>query len=134
MKPSAPTGVMDNYNGPVILFLSGTISFDSIASSYSITIDKQQKFEGKMNLGKQSVTGTPQELYCQQTDAEGNVLCQQEIDNPLSQEIEYFDGGQPYKKTIKKDMAQLFVRVQLNPRAKHVIFKYNTQTIQTINM
>lgn len=134
MKSSAPTGVTSNYNGPVILFLSGTIAFDSIASSYSISIDNQQQFEGRMNLGKKSVSETPQGLYCRQTDAKGNILCQQEIDNPLSQVIEYFDGNQPLTKTIIKDKAPLFVRIQLNTTAKHVIFMYNNQTIQTIDI
>ena len=134
MRFSAPTGVTGNYNGPIILFLSGTITFDSIASSYSITIDKQQQFEGRMNLGKTSVSETLHGLYCQQTDAKGDILCQQEIDNPLSQVIEYFDGNQPSTKTIIKDKAPFFVRIQLNTTAKHVIFMYNNQTIQTINI
>ena len=119
---------------PVILMLSGTIAFDSISSSYNIVIDKQQQFEGRINLENLSVNEPPQGLYCQQTDAEGNILSQQEIDNPLSQVIEYFEGDRPLKKTIKKDKAPLFVRVQLNPMAKLIIFLYNAQTVQTIEI
>ena len=106
---------MTEDEGPQILFLKGTIAFDSVASAYRIAIDSQQRFSGRMNTEGAACTGTPHGLYYQQADERGEILSQHEIDNPLEQRIEYFDGSQPVTKTIRRDQADLFVRLPLNP-------------------
>ena len=132
MQPSTSLTTITEDNGPCILFLSGTITYDSVAAAYGITIDSKQRFNGQMNTEGAACAEVPHGLYYQQEDAKGEVLSQHEIDNPLAQRIEYFDGKQPITKIIKKDKAELFLRLQLNPKASHITFMYDSLKITTI--
>ena len=87
-----------------------------------------------MNTEGAACTGKPRGLYYQQEDAKGEILSQHEIDNPLALRVEYFNGSQPQTKTIKRDKAELFVRLQLNPKTRHITFMYDSLKIQTINI
>lgn len=134
IQSSPPITAITDDDGPYILFLTGTIAYDSVAAVYSITIDSQQRFSGQMNTEGAACTGKPRGLYYQQEDAKGEILSQHEIDNPLELRVEYFNGSQPQTKTIKRDKAELFVRLQLNPKTRHITFMYDSLKIQTINI
>ena len=134
VQPSSSQKTINESEGPRILFLKGTIAYDSVASAYSIAIDSQQRFSGRMNTEGAAGTGAPHGLYYRQSDALGKILSQHEIDNPLEQRIEYFDDEKPVTKTIKRDKAELFVRLQLNPKAKYITFMCDSLKITTITL
>lgn len=75
-SPSEDSGKA-NDNGPAILFVSGTISFDSIANAYHIKIDKQEKFPGQINVGIAEDMKEPDGLNYVQLDANDAVLSRQ---------------------------------------------------------
>ncbi len=134
LQPSSSLMTSTDDEEPHILFLKGTIAYDSVVAAYSITIDSLQRFSGQMNTQGAAYNGVPHGLYYQQSDAWGEILSQHEIDNPLAQRIEYFDGSQLVTKTIKKDKAELFVRLQLNPKARHITFMCDSLKITTITL
>ena len=143
-------------DSPRILFLQGVISFDSTANAYHIRIDKQEQFPGKINIGIAKDTRQPKGLNYMQLDANDRLTCngeeidareltlrvkefvgnrllnRHEMDNPLIQRMEYADGEEFKMKTIIKKEADLFLRLQLNGKARKLRFCNNEETIETI--
>lgn len=119
-------------DSPRILFLQGVISFDSTANAYHIRIDKQEQFPGKINIGIAKDTRQPKGLNYMQLDANDRLLSRHEMDNPLIQRMEYADGEEFKMKTIIKKEADLFLRLQLNGKARKLRFCNNEETIETI--
>lgn len=115
----------------VILFLSGEASYDSISSTYCISIKQQKLFEGRMNLNGKATDGPSEEFNYQQVDASGKVLSQHVMDNPLITEIEYAEGDKLSRKRVVKPKADLFMRIQLNPQASKIVFRYGKDVIET---
>ena len=119
-------------NGPVILFVTGTIAYDSLANTYSIRIDQQKKFSGRLNLEKSENIKEPQGLNYIQLDANDQQLSRHEMENPLIQRIEYVGGNEFKMKTIIKQEAELYLRLQLDPKASKLQFCNNQDIIETI--
>ena len=130
-SPSDNRGKTDD-NGPTILFVSGTISFDSIANAYHIKIDKQEKFPGQINVGVTENIKEPEGLNFVQLDANNTMISRQRMDNPLIQRMEYPDGEDFMIKTVIKKESDLFLRLQLDRRTKKLQFCNNQDTIETI--
>ena len=121
-------------NRQKILFLSGIVSYDSLSAIYKINIYKQQQFEGKLNLEGISQVGEMQGLHYLQVDADSTVLSQHQMPNPLIRSMEYFDGDMPVTKNVTMKEAELFMRVQLNPKTRRIVFRNGTQHIMTLEI
>lgn len=132
-SPSEDSGKA-NDNGPAILFVSGTISFDSIANAYHIKIDKQEKFPGQINVGIAEDMKEPEGLNNVQLDANDAVLSRQRMDNPLIQRMEYPDGEEFKIKNVIKKEADLFLRLQLDRKTEKLQFCNNQDVIETITI
>lgn len=119
---------------PTILFLSGKMAYDSLTATYSMLIDRQERFEGKLNLEGAAETGHLQGLHYLQVDADSTVLSRHKMDNPLIQHLEYFDGPIPVSKTVTRTEAPLYMRVQLHAKARRLVFRYDTRHIMTLDI
>lgn len=119
-------------NGPVILFVAGTIAYDSLTNAYSVKINQQKKFSGKLNLEKSENIKEPQGLNYIQLDANDQQLSRCEMENPLIQRIEYVDGDEFKMKTTIRQEAELYLRLQLDPKASKLQFCNNQEIIETI--
>ena len=128
------TNVSDNTNEeePVILFVSGTITYDSLTNTHDIKISQQKKFSGKLNLDRSEDIKESKGLNYVQLDANDQQLSRHIIENPLIQKIEYPDGKEFKMKTIIKQKAELYLRLQLNPRARKLQFCNDQEIIETI--
>ena len=118
----------------VILFLTGKMAYDSLSATYQIEILKQQRFDGRMNLEKNASEEELQGLNYQQKDAAGKVLSQHKMENPLVREIEYPDGDRFSMKTVVQREAPLYMRVQLNPRTREIVFRNGKERIETLKI
>ena len=134
MPPGTSITNTSAYDGPKILFLSGTIAYDSLTATYDIKIAKQQQFEGKLNLDDSYQTGELKGLNYLQVDADSTVLSQHVMENPLVQRFEYFEGGQPVTKTVYLKEAELYMRIQLNPQSTRIVFRNGKQHINTLDI
>lgn len=119
-------------SGPVFLFVSGTIVYDSLTNTHHIKISQQQKFPGKLNLVKARNIKEPKGLNYVQIDAENQPLSRHEMDNPLIQRMEYIDGNEFSMKTVIKHEAEFYLRLQLDPKARKLQFCNNQEIIETI--
>ena len=123
---------MEEDEEPVILFVSGIISYDSLADTYHIQIRQQNKYAGQINLDHDEELGEPKGLNFVQLDSNDKPIICCQMDNPLVQQIEYIDGEELKVKTVIRQEAELFLRLQLSPNTKKLQFCHKRDTIGTI--
>lgn len=120
---------------PMILLLSGTISYDSIKASYSMTVKDQRRVNGFLNLENDRVSGADVHgLNYVQLTKDSTVLGIRKMDNPLVQQMEYNDGGMFGRKTVRLKEADFYLRIQLNPLAGRILFRNGSAAIMTMDV
>ena len=134
VKSAADNGGTVAADEPTILFVAGKMAYDSVQAAYSLAIDKQQLFAGRLNLEGGAAESEPQGLNYLQADSEGTVLSCHAMDNPLVRTLEYFEDDHPAVKTVVLAEADMFLRIQLKEKARQIVFRNGKETIKTINI
>lgn len=120
---------------PEILLVSGTISYDSIKASYSMTVKNQRRVNGFLNLENDAASGSDaQGLNYVQLSRDSTVLGIRKMDDPLVQQMEYNDGGTLGRKTVRKKEADFYLRIQLDPSASIIIFRNGNVAIMKLDI
>lgn len=129
---SSSVFAMEEEDESFILFVSGIISYDSLADTYHIQIRQQNKYAGQINLDHDEELDDPKGLNFVQLDSNDKPISCCQMDNPLVQRIEYIDGEEFKMKTVIRQEAELYLRLQLAPNARKLQFCHKRDTIGTI--
>ncbi len=121
-----------------VLFLAFKIIKNSeLLSGQEIKLVSSQKVKGRVKVPlNQIVTQSESNLKATFFDFENNEINVQIIDNPLNEPIEFVnDKGEFERKKIDKNEADLFLRVNFDPKISHVIFSKGPKNmVATINL
>ncbi len=111
-----------------LLFLNyNIVKIDS--TSKNITLISQKTTEGKLkNTSKAEIKTSIGDLECISLDKDFNEIEKKYIKNPLVKIVEFVnDLGNFEKKILDLDSAQFSLRLQLPPKAKHIVISELTQ-------
>jgi hypothetical protein len=62
-------------------------------------------------------------------------LASRVMENPLVQMLEFsYEDGRMESRTLVRDSAEFFVRIQLNLKAKSIVFNYKNKPIANIKL
>ena len=118
-----------------ILLLSGVIGYDSIKAEYSMTFNQQEIVAGTLNLDSKPLNDNRLEglNYAQLKDGR-TILSVHKMDNPLVQQMEYYDKNEMGRKTVRRSQSELFLRIQLNPETVSLLFRDGDKTIKELSV
>lgn len=120
---------------PQILILSGTISYDSVKAAYDMTVASRQRTDGVLNLEPDPISESDaKDLNYVQLGRKGRVLSIHKMDNPLVQQIEYRNGETMGRMTVRLKEAVYYVRIQLNPSAREILFRNGSDEIMKLDL
>ena len=115
---------------PHLLLLTGTISYDSIITTYLLDFTSEKYVDGYININDADQDSTG--LYCIQIGKGHKVLKKQAIENPLLQDVEFLgQAGYEHKVTFLPK-ADIFFRIQLENDVREIEFRYGEQTIKRL--
>jgi len=125
----------DDEPEPEFVILTGVISFDSLKSAYSIEIDEQTRVNGFLNLEGVPISESDAKgLNYVQLAQDSSVVSIHSMENPLVQSMEYHDGPVMGRKTVRRQRAELFLRVQLSERTAKIAFRNDRSIIKVIEV
>ena len=120
---------------PQILTLSGTISYDSVKSVYDMTVTSRQRTDGVLNLEPAPISESDVKgLNYVQLGKKKRVLSVHKMDNPLVQQIEYKNGETMGRMTVRLKEAVYYLRIQLNPSAREILFLNGSDEIMSLDI
>ena len=115
---------------PHLLLLLGTISYDSLKSTYQLDFSSERCIDGFVNLNQANPDSTG--LHYLQKGKDQKVLSVQAIENPLLRDVEYLgQTGYEHKLTVLPK-ADIFWRIQLDKDVQEIEFRNGQQTIKRL--
>ncbi len=120
---------------PELLFVMGTVVHDSLTDECRMTVSDVSHVYGEAKLEMASEVEGDQSFSYDQLSAAGRKLESRTREYPLVQTLEFsYEDGRLESRTVVRDSAQFFVRIQLNLQAKSITFNYKKKPIANIKL
>lgn len=120
---------------PELLFVMGTVAHDSVTDECRMHISEVSHVYGEAKLENATEVEGDQSFSYDQMGAGNRKLASRVMENPLVQMLEFsYEDGRMESRTLVRDSAEFFVRIQLNLKAKSIVFNYKNKPIANIKL
>lgn len=136
-KQSVSPNITNDFDKPLIVFLGGSILYDSVYQIYQMKLTDKVITKGriKKQTNHPTIYKENRLKYCL-LDKNNQIISSFYMQNPLDKTVEYIDenSGLMRTRSIRLNNAPFSLRIQLTSHSKYICFEKDNQQLLLVDI